>query len=246
MAAAEAALSSTAPLALTVRPTALAERLRAVQGIRQVQLWRLPYDTWVYRTALEKYADQDPALQQQLSLEQWIFAGTHPLVHGRIQHLRGNFETRDEKPGAKAYYLRARVTDRKLAQLATSEEVQAELGIFRRRENDQEWQALLQAQKAILVRVKRTASYWLGLIHATTGRYEAAVDWLKKRTLDESEDNPWRGGARYNLARIFAAQGEREAARKLLLLDDSPQRHGNLLLARRLRQEMEATEAAEE
>ena len=123
--------------------------------------------------------------------------------------------------------------------METSPETQAELGIVRGRENEQEWKIRLQLQKGIAVQVKHNATYWLGLIHEDTGNYDAAVSWLK-RTLDTKENNAWKAGARYNLARVYEAQGELEQARKLLLLDDSPQRHGNLLRARLLRKRLEA------
>ena len=87
--------------------------------------------------------------------------------------------------------------------------------------------------------IKQNATYWLGMIHFETGRFETAVDWLKQRTLEASDQNPWKPGARYNLARVYEAQGNLELARKTLLLDDSPQKHGNLLLARYLRERLE-------
>jgi hypothetical protein len=87
--------------------------------------------------------------------------------------------------------------------------------------------------------VKQAASYWLGLVPYDTGRYDVAVDWLKTRTLEAGDGQTWIPGARYNLARSYAALGKLQQARDLLLLDDSPQQHGSLLLAQRLRQRLE-------
>ena len=93
--------------------------------------------------------------------------------------------------------------------------------------------------KALIIGIKQTATYWLGITHYDTGRFETAVDWLKQRTLDSPGENPWKPGARYNLSRSYEALGDLETARKTLLLDDSPQKHGNLLRARYLREKLE-------
>jgi hypothetical protein len=59
--------------------------------------------------------------------------------------------------------------------------------------------------------------------------------WSISRTLDESPNSPWTDGARYNLARALEGKGLFAEARENYLLDESPQRHGNLLRARYLR-----------
>jgi tetratricopeptide (TPR) repeat protein len=163
------------------------------------------------------------------------------MVQGRVQYFRGNFDKTDDHPGAKSYFVDAIISDSIIEQIETSSEVRQQLGIFRGRENDQEWQVALQVHKAAIISVKQTATYWLGIAHYDTGRYDTAVSWLKKRTLESTADNPWKTGARYNLARDYEAMGQLEEARQLLLLDESPQKHGNLLLARQFRRRMEAT-----
>ena len=52
--------------------------------------------------------------------------------------------------------------------------------------------------------------------------------------LDASPDGPWTNGARYNLARCYEQMGQLDKAQQLYLIDESPQRHGNLIRARRL------------
>ena len=89
---------------------------------------------------------------------------------------------------------------------------------------------------------KADASYWLGLLSYDVGNYEVAADWLLTRTLKATPDGPWTAGARYNLARAYEALGEVAQAIELLQGDDSPQRHGNLLRARQLRETLESTE----
>lgn len=227
------------PLALAIDPERWSERLEP-SGLAGVQLWETPLETWIYREALERRAQEDVQLMRGLVFEEWIFSEDTPLTQGRQQHFRGRFDTEDQQEleGAKALYLRARVPDAMIEQIPTSVRVQQSLGIFRGRQNDAEWEAHLQHSQQMVIRAKQNASFWLALIHFDTGRYEDAHDWLKIRCLDAHEDGPWTAGARYNLARVLERLGRKEAARELLLLDESPQQHGNLLRARALREQM--------
>jgi hypothetical protein len=223
---------------LCVSPTGLAERLLRSPGVSDVQLWPVPFETWVFRTALVLRAAQDFGIRSQLAFEDWISDNQHPMVKGRVQYFRGNFDKTEDNPGAKSRFVEAIIPDSIIEQIETSPKVQQQLGIIRGRQNDQEWQAALQIHRATIRVVKQTATYWLGITHYDTGAYQTAVSWLKKRTLESSPENPWLTGARYNLSRTFEAMGELDEARKLLLLDESPQKHGNLLRARYLRQRM--------
>jgi tetratricopeptide (TPR) repeat protein len=227
------------PLFVSVPTAELVKRLKGPGGMTGVDLWRVPFQTWVYRTALRARAEVDPNAMRQVLFDEMIFDTVHPLVQGRIQYFRGNFEKTPDNLGAKGHFIEARVPDVLINQIETSPEVQAGLGIFRTRENDQEWKFRLQMSKSLVTGIKHTATYWLGITHYDTGRFETAVDWLKQRTLESSDDNLWKPGARYNLSRTYEALGDLETARKTLLLDDSPQKHGNLLRARYLREKLE-------
>jgi tetratricopeptide (TPR) repeat protein len=227
------------PLFVAISTADLAKRLKGPGGIAAVDLWRVPFQTWVYRTSLRARAEVDPDAMRQVLFDEMIFDTVHPLVQGRIQYFRGNFEKTPDNPGAKGYFVDGRVPDVIINQIETSPEIQAGLGIFRTRENDQEWRFRLQMSKSLITAMKHTATYWLGITHYDTGRFETAVDWLKQRTLDSPNDNLWKPGARYNLSRTYEALGDLETARKTLLLDDSPQKHGNLLRARYLREKLE-------
>lgn len=228
-------------LVLAVDPQQLAQRL-ASAGVAAVRLWQTPFETPIYRAALKKRAEEDVQLMRALFFEEWLFDDADtPLVRARQQHFRGHFQNREEKQGAISLYLSSRVPNTVIAQIATSPEVQQSLGIVRGRENDQQWQVHLQSGEAIVIRSKQNASFWIGLIHYETGRYEDARQWFQERCLEAYENGPWTAGARYNLARSLEQQGELEEARQILLLDDSPQKPGNLLRARQLREQLENT-----
>lgn len=233
------------PLFVTISATDLAQRIARQSGVSATALWQAPFQTWAYRDALQRRSRQEPDVMRQLMFDEMIFDTMHPLVQGRIQYFRGNFEKTPDREGAKGYFVEARVPDAIINQIESSPEIQAGLGIIRTRENDVEWQYRLQMSKVFVTGIKRTATYWLGLTHYDTGRFETAIDWLKQRTLDVAGENQWKPGARYNLSRTYEALGELESARKTLLLDDSPQRHGNLLRARYLRERLERQRSAD-
>lgn len=227
------------PLFVSVPVDELAQRLQRHAGITAIQLWHTPFQTWVYRDARQRRSREDPEIKRQLMFDEMIFDSMHPLVQGRVQYFRGNFEKTTEREGAKGYFVEARIPDVQIKQIETSPEIQAGLGIVRGRENDLEWQFRLQMTKVLVIGVKHTATYWLGITHYDTGRFETAIDWLQQRTLETPDENQWKPGARYNLSRTYEAMGDLETARKTLLRDDSPQRHGNLLRARYLRRRAE-------
>lgn len=239
----ESNLSADQQMILTFSPSRVAEQLRQQHGFAAdaVRLWSVPWETFIYREAFERLAAADPAMLRQKILNEWFFDTLHPMVRGRQLHFLGEFENRDEDKGAMALYLDARLPDSVLNQIETSTEIQARLGIFRRRESDQEWANRLQVEKLINKKNKQHASYWLALAHYDTGDYEAARQWLERRSLDSDEPNPWTAGAQYNLSRTLERLGELEEARRLLLLIDSPQKHGNLLRARAMQDKLDSS-----
>jgi hypothetical protein len=102
---------------------------------------------------------------------------------------------------------------------------------------------------------KQNANYWLGLIAFDRGerepdQYEVAATWFNKCSFETTVDGPWIDGADYNLARthevlyeLALKAGDKDKAaehlKKALKLydeDESPQRHGNHLRGKWLRE----------
>ena len=101
-------------------------------------------------------------------------------------------------------------------------------------EPEGEWNNRLETAKLISRRSQHYASYWLGLTHFEMRNYEVSANWLDTLTLAVDPNGPWTASARYNLARAYESTGKRNEARSIYLTDESPQRHGNILRARRL------------
>ena len=142
------------------------------------------------------------------------------LWNGRLHHLKGLYVGDNS---ANHFYQAARPPD---------EEIETQVP-------DMQGQMLIKS-------AKRNASFWLGLVAFERGRYQPAIEHFTKRTLEASPGGPWTHGARYNIARAHEASGNVEEAIRILETDNSPQRHGNRLRARLLRESLAPSAATEQ
>ena len=146
--------------------------------------------------------------------------------------LLGQFNPRGEEPGAVGLLQDARITDASLADLKTSRRVQVSMGLERPQGiTDEDWNRRLDQVQRLQIEAKQHASYWIGLVQQQQRNYSVALNWLKVRTLEKNPNGPWTEGARYNMARCEEALGNLDEAIRLYRIDESPQRHGNLLRA---------------
>ena len=177
----------------------------------EVALWTYPLETLVRQANMSRD-------ERIVAVRQFYVFPTEPILwKGRVLHFKGLFETED-KDGAKSFYLQSRPSRRTIVN-----------------------SGLLPSQQDVVTVGKQDASYWLGLIvfeeAARQGSgYEVALDFFKKRVLADYPKGPWTTGAQYNLGRTYEALGQKDLARAAYEAGEGPQRHGNLLRARRLAQ----------
>jgi len=188
----------------------------------QVELWPFPWQSMLDERSM------DVEQRQQAAQRFLIFAQRPRLWKARVLHFQGTKpippdQQDDPLAQPKQGHLEA-------TQLYQHRNVRPSKSIL---------DALDPAKQLIYRTAKADASYWLGLLSYDLGKYEVAVDWLQRRTLESFPDSTWSTGARYNLARAQEALGLLPVAIELLEEDDSPQRHGNLLRARRLKTMLE-------
>lgn len=231
----EPALVGEQQLHLTAKPSALGEVIRKIPGINNVGILPACWEGPLYRAALAQAMRSNPDAGANLAAEEALFRQVNPVGQGRRRHLRGQFETEDREQGAKAFYIGARVSEDLLERLPTDVRIQRQLQLERPGGiGDAAWNARVAAAVFFYRQAKMHANFWLGLVHEETDHPEVAVDWLKQRTLEATPPSRWQHGARYNLARCYEKLGRTADAKELYLADDSPQRLGNLLRARRL------------
>lgn len=222
-------------MVLSLETPELKKKLTQCEGLNDVRLWAVPYETVMFQTAYHQRVEVEPELQLQEFMERGAFRGLSPLVRARRQQLLGHFDNTDERKGAKTLYMATRTPDTRIEAMEDAKKAEAVMGIRRDpRMSDAQWSQIVKQEKVLRTQGKQHASYFLALSHMDNGDYSIAANWLQKRTLDASPDGPWTNGARYNLARCFEQLGDYEKAEQLYLIDESPQRHGNLIRARRL------------
>ncbi len=204
----------------------LAKALEETAQIDAVQIWPFPWESIVAERSLPQKARRKAA-QRFL-----VFAQRPRLWKARTLHFQGTkpvpIEQRNDP----------------LAQPREGHVEAMELYRNKRvRVPDTALEKLEPAKQVIYRQAKNDASYWVGLLSYDRGMYEVAVHWLRDRTLEALPGGPWADGARYNLARAHEALGQFAKAIELLEADSSPQRHGNLLRAQQLKQQLEVRDA---
>ena len=104
-------------------------------------------------------------------------------------------------------------------------------------ETDAQWTSRLVASELQFRQGKQNASFWISLVHFEMDDAEACADWLVNRIIKANDGRgSWVRSANYNLSRVHEANGDYEAARRILLTDESPQALGNRVRARLIRE----------
>lgn len=225
MAALDADLRSTRDMriAVDVAATAAAARGALPESMRDrpAVVWEFPWETIAQRRARGD-AVSGAALREFAPLQvAFVPSGDagagrpmRPLYAARLREFRGEL---DGPGGAKAAYLAARPGRDAIA------------AAVRGLPADQ-----AEAARRLYGQMKEDAAYWLGVLTLHEGEYEAAIDYLRRMTLEAAPDSRWADAAQVNLAQAYLGLGKTAEAVAALRADRSPQRFGSRLLADRL------------
>jgi tetratricopeptide (TPR) repeat protein len=196
-------------------------------------LWNVPFDAVLYRIGHQRLAMSDQTTAAEMRRLTFLFAPMRPLIKGRNLHLQGRYENEDQRSGARSLYLQCRQPNSQIEKLLTSDVYRKAIGLEQNLPQDRaQKEAAVKTISEIAYEEKFYATYWLGLTYFEAGKYDAAIDWLK-RTVEVSPPSPWTPGARHNLGRCYEQMGRADLARQWFQSDsDSPQRNGNLLRAK--------------
>lgn len=232
MAALDADLRSAREMRIAVAATETADVARQTlpeaARERPAGVWEFPWETVARRRAAGD-AVAAAAMRElaplQITLVPTDGAGAgrpmRPLYAARLREFRGEL---DGPVGAKAAYLAARPGREVIA------------GAVRGLPPEQ-----AEAARRLYGQMKEDAAYWLGVLTLGEGEYDAAIDYLRRMTLDAAPDSRWADAAQVNLAQAYLGLGKKADAVAALRADRSPQRFGSRLLADRLEQRRPVT-----
>ena len=231
-AAIQSKLSGDDRLAVTVSPTAIAEKLKTMPEITGVALWDFPFA--VIRDQLRAPNTASQPTRREMAIEFQKFAWRPTLWKARVLQFQGHEKGDIDSLSAD---LDEVVNDHRDAiGLYTSSQV---------RPPDRVLNSLgSEPKKQIYAAAKDAASYWVGLLLFDEGNFGSAEDWLSDPRLVGRKDGQWSAGTRYNLGRTLEAQGELAKAIEVYEADTSPQRDGNRLRARQLKNKLQSTPQA--
>lgn len=188
----------------------------------------LPASIWTFPLETVRRRRESSAVGQALARELAPFSialvtdeargaaggARRPLYVARVREFRNQLDGPD---GAKAAYLLARPSKTRIKEIVSMVDP-----------------AQQEAVDRVCLRMKENATYWLGLVMAREGQFEAAVDYLDRMTLSGSSNSSWADAARLAAARAYAGLGRIDRAKELLLQDESAQRFGSRISAERL------------
>lgn len=206
-------------LVLTVNPSALAAQLTALNQAGDVKLWDFPVRTLLAQLTLGGVPARnvDVLAFEPFAVRPVLWKARTRQFQGRRQVIESGSTPVDED-----------VLDdhAEAARLYSSPEVRPPERIIQQETSPE--------KRRVDTAAKLNAAYWLGLLSFDLGRLEVAAQWLGRPEL-QAAGSPWLPGTRYNLARTLEAQGKFVEAADLLEQGPSPQNHGNVLRARKLR-----------
>ena len=227
-------------MAIYVDVDGVAAKIDAASGIAGVRIWNIPYLAEIYKQDLQAGIERDPLLafwyQSRWSIMDAAIGNAQQLSLARWRHLHGEFDGDEDEGrlGARQLYLTQRAPEFEIKDLMINVDLQKAYGVRRDAQTPPEvYQQQIQIAQQQMRLGKRTATYWISLIHYDDQRYETAESWLTKRVLDKNQlAKRWESAARYNLARTLERLGETEKAIELYKTDNEANEHGNRLRAR--------------
>ncbi len=236
----QSALTGDRRMIVYVDVDAIAAKVDAVPGIAGARLWHIPYLAEIYQQDLRAGIQRDPLLafwyQSRWSIMDAPVSTAEQLSLARWRHLHGEFDSNEQenRDGALVLYLAQRAPEFDIEDLPINVDLQQAYGVRRdARISPEIYEQQIRITQQQMRLGKRTATYWISLIHYDNGRYETASTWLTKRVLDEEQvAQRWESAARYNLARTLERLGENERAIEIYKTAGAANEHGNRLRAR--------------
>jgi len=223
---------------LFVDTDALTAKLEKASPGDQIAIWHTPLLARDVAAQLrEMLKTPSQAAAQYISMY-GVWLMETPASKARFQHLLGNFESTLDQEGALALYMKCRVDNESIDQMAYDPDAQKAFGLLRALEEPREMFEMRVRQAQMLYGLAKVdANYLLAQLHYDRGSYDSTISWLQKRVLPDKRAEMWHAAGYYLLARAQTELHQKSEAEASLIHQPSPQEAGNRLRLRILRRE---------
>jgi hypothetical protein len=229
-------------------PSQLAKKLPETDGM-SVQAWDIGFKTSQFRRKLREYIAQSSFKNDIADKIMWHFLEESYIDSfsvyrtARSRYFGGRFETESQRLNAIESFKNLMYSDERVASLATDTFLQRSIGI--RKEKGQDAASFQQTLKSVqeqMKLVRRDAGFFLAQCHFDIGNISTAGNWLN-RLLIKPDAERWRPGIEYLLGRAMESTREYDRALEVYSSKDSPQKHGNLIRSRQLKELIQSLNA---
>lgn len=224
----------------------LENRIKKLDDSLSIRLWNVPWLCYVYSGSVRSRLGEQSPFSMQYMEAYGAFITDTPISRARLLYFKGKFESTLDEVGALRTYMDLRIDEQTLKELMVDRATQQEFGIVKGDfESMESYQfRLLQAQNYFR-KAKFDVAVFLGMANIYRGKFDTAIDWLQKRTLDLKGTEKWHAHAHYLLGRAYEDSKDVKKAAEEFKYENSPQAAGNRVRLRKLRQ-MYPTELGEE
>lgn len=240
MAALEARLVGDDRLLLVGKPmqTAAEFKLDNVEP----QPWGVGFQTHQFRQAVRDAITRSSFDDELASRLRWHFSDESYIDAftryrtSRARFFAGSFDLQDQGYNAIESFQHLMYRDELIDELGADQKLQRQLGILQSEgQSASEYQAHLASVQSQMRLVRRDAGFFLAQTHFDNGSISTAANWLERLRLKEDAKR-WSDGIEYLLGRASEGRTDYPAASDVYRESEGPQKHGNLIRARQLKQ----------
>jgi hypothetical protein len=235
MKALEGRLAGDTRMRLSIEADEVVEKIRSIEPQLETQLWHLPWLAQIYNRELRNRIGDLSPFSIKYMAEYGAYMNESIVQQARMAHFQGSFDSTVDSIGAPRKYMTIRIDEATLAKLVYDTDVQRELQVIRRsNEQQEEFQFRVQQAQQFYRTAKLDSNAFLGFLQFDLDNFDAATDWLDNRLLQIEGTERWKAQARYLLGRCCEAQGARTEAIGWYKSEGSPQEAGNRIRIRLL------------
>ncbi|MDA8563230.1 RNA recognition motif domain-containing protein [Mariniblastus sp.] len=240
MAALEARLIGDDRLLLVSKPGQIASEFK-MENV-QPEPWGVAFETHQFRQAVRDAIARSSFDDDLASRLRWHFSDEAYIDQftryrtSRARFFAGSFDLQERGYNAIESFQHLMYRDDLIDELGADQKLQRQLGILKTEgQSAGEYQAKLSSVQSQMRLVRRDAGFFLAQTHFDNGSISTAANWLERLRLKDDAKR-WAEGIEYLLGRAYEGRTDYNSAIEVYRESEGPQKHGNLIRARLVKQ----------